>query len=80
MSRTGCDRRSDRNWTGYGEEVFFPKSGKKTLSDPQTSGGLLVACSPEAVPQVLEAFKTKGFAQACVIGKLSAGAPRLTVT
>jgi selenide,water dikinase len=53
---------------------------KKLLSDPQTSGGLLVACAVEAVPQVLETFKTKGFAQACVIGKLSAGAPRLTVT
>jgi selenide,water dikinase len=41
---------------------------------------LLVACAAEAVPQVLEIFKTKGFAPACVIGKLSAGAPTLTVT
>jgi selenide,water dikinase len=73
---------SDRNWTGYGHEVSFQGEEwkKKLLSDPQTSGGLLVACAVEAVPQVLETFKTKGFAQACVIGKLSAGAPRLTVT
>ncbi len=73
---------SDRNWKGYGHEVSFhgDEWQQKLLSDPQTSGGLLVACAPEAVPQVLEIFKTQGFAQASVIGKLSAGAPRLTVT
>ncbi len=73
---------SDRNWKGYGHEVAFQGEEwkKNLLSDPQTSGGLLVACAPEAVPQVLEIFKTQGFAQASVIGKLSAGVPRLTVT
>ena len=75
---------SDRNWKGYGMEVSlpddFPAWKQKLLSDPQTSGGLLVACAPEAVTQVLETFKTKGFAQAAVIGKLSAGVPKLTVT
>jgi selenide,water dikinase len=72
---------SDRNWKGYGHEVSIQGEEwkKKLLSDPQTSGGLLVACAPEAVPQVLEIFKAEGFAPACVIGKLSAGAPRLTV-
>src|SRR5262249_9661443 len=66
---------SDRNWKGYGHEVDFKGDDwkKKMLSDPQTSGGLLVACSSDAVPQVLEVFKTRGFAQAAVIGKLSAG-------
>ena len=73
---------SERNWKGYGHEVSFQGEEwkQKMLSDPQTSGGLLVACAPEAAPQVLEIFKTKGFAQARVIGKLSTGAPRLTVT
>src|SRR3954466_2258581 len=51
---------SDRNWKGYGEEVDlpagFPEWKRKLLSDPQTSGGLLVACAPDAVPQVLKAF------------------------
>ena len=72
---------SDRNWKGYGHEVDFhgDEWKKKLLSDPQTSGGLLVACGPEAVPQVLEIFRTKGFGQAAVIGKLAAGAPKLTV-
>ena len=73
---------SDRNWKGYGHEVSVQGEEwkKKLLSDPQTSGGLLVACAPEATTQVLEIFKSKGFAQACVIGQLSAGAPKLTVT
>jgi len=72
---------SGRNWKGYGHEVVFRGEDwqQKLLTDPQTSGGLLVACAAEAVPQVLDAFKAKGFAQACVIGKLSAGTPKLTV-
>src|SRR6185503_2228202 len=66
---------SDRNWKGYGHEVSFQGEEwkQKLLSDPQTSGGLLVACAPEAAPEVLQIFKTKGFGQAGAIGKLSAG-------
>src|ERR1043165_6754483 len=73
---------SDRNWKGYGHEVNFngDEWKKKLLSDPQTSGGLLVACAPGAVSQVLGTFQAKGFERAAVIGKLSAGAPKLTVT
>jgi selenide,water dikinase len=75
---------SDRNWKGYGEEVSlpvnFPDWKRKMLTDPQTSGGLLVACAPGAEKKVLQDFKKRGFGEACVIGKLSAGAARLTVT
>jgi selenide,water dikinase len=74
---------SDRNWQGYGHEVDlekdFPDWKKKLLSDPQTSGGLLVACAPDAVKDVLKEFSSKGFASAAVIGKLADGAPRITV-
>src|SRR5205823_6109072 len=45
---------SDRNWKGYGHEVDlpagFPEWKRKLMADPQTSGGLLVACAPDAVP------------------------------
>ena len=62
---------SDRNWKGYGSEVAlpadFPEWKRKLVSDPQTSGGLLVACSPDAVDAVMKAFQ--GF-EAKVIGKL----------
>src|SRR3954462_2339192 len=55
---------SDRNWKGYGEEMDlpggFPEWKRKLLSDPQTSGGLLVACASEAVPEVLKAFNGNG--------------------
>src|SRR5438552_4282756 len=71
---------SERNWKGYGHEVDlpagFPEWKRKLVADPQTSGGLLVACAPEAVPQVLKAFN--GDARA--IGRFGAGAPRLRVT
>ena len=72
---------SDRNWKGYGHEVEFQGEEwkRKLLSDPQTSGGLLVACAPEAERAVLDAFRKKGFDDARVIGSLKAGAPKLTV-
>jgi len=73
---------SERNWKGYGHEVQFSGEDwkRKLLSDPQTSGGLLVACAAEAENSVLEIFSNKGFAEARVIGSLAAGPARLTVT
>lgn len=44
------------------------------LSDPQTSGGLLVACAPGQAGQVLEIFTQDGFGRAAVIGQLVPGA------
>jgi selenide,water dikinase len=74
---------SDRNWSGYGHEVQMAGHAEawkqKLLTDPQTSGGLLVACAPEAVDEVVRAFAAKGFQSAAVIGKLSAGKPGITV-
>ena len=75
---------SDRNWTSVGPHVQLPAGApewhKKMLTDPQTSGGLLVACAPEAANAVLEIFRAKGFAQAAVIGRLEAGAPGVKVS
>ena len=75
---------SERNWNGYGAEVElakdFPDWKRKLLTDPQTSGGLLVACAPESQQQVLELFHKEGFREARVIGRLTGGAPRVSVT
>jgi selenide,water dikinase len=73
---------SDRNWKGYGAEVRFSGDEwkRKMLSDPQTSGGLLVACAPHASAAVLQEFHKRGFAEAKVIGRMSAGPAKLTVT
>jgi len=74
---------SGRNWSAYGRDVAFEgASGDLTrvlLTDPQTSGGLLAACAPEALDEVLAIFRAEGFAQAAVIGEITAGSPRVTV-
>jgi selenide,water dikinase len=66
-----------RNWQSYGHDVqieaALPEWQKNLLSDPQTSGGLLVACAPEAVETVLALFKVQGFEHACAIGQFQAG-------
>ena len=73
---------STRNWSGYGHDVEFggEEWKQKVLTDPQTSGGLLVACAPEARDSVLEIFRSKGFGEARVIGRLSAGPARIKVS
>jgi len=74
---------SDRNWKGYGADVQLPAGAPgwmgKLLTDPQTSGGLLVACAAEAERDVLRTFAEHGFPEARTIGQLTAGAPRLKV-
>jgi len=66
---------SGRNWAGYGAEVVLPEGfsavDQALLSDPQTSGGLLVSCAPDALPAVMAVFQQHGFAQATVVGKVS---------
>ena len=75
---------SERNWAGYGHDVNLAASitpvQKALLTDPQTSGGLLVSCSPAVADQVLAIFTQAGFADAAVIGEMSAGAARIEVT
>ena len=75
---------SERNWNGYGKDVVMPAGApewqRKLVTDPQTSGGLLVACAPEAEQAVLAEFSKRGFLQAKAIGRLAAGAARLTFT
>jgi selenide, water dikinase len=70
---------ADRNWTSYGKDVDlpgdFPEWQRKLLCDPQTSGGLLVACAPQAAADVLQAFHSAGFAEARVIGALQGHVP-----
>jgi selenide, water dikinase len=67
---------SGRNWAACGAEVQLdPRLGsvaKSLLCDPQTSGGLLVACADDAVANVTELFQRHGFERAAHIGHLSA--------
>ena len=74
---------SGRNWASYGAEVVlpddFPPEARALLTDPQTAGGLLVACAPGAVGQVQGVFAAHGFDAAAVVGRVgpAAAAPRL---
>lgn len=74
---------SERNWASYDQHVTLPTgddgSARKLLTDPQTSGGLLVACTPDAAAKVLEIFRAEGFDQAAVVGTLGTGAPTIWV-
>ena len=74
---------SGRNWASYGAEVRLPEAfaewKRKLVTDPQTSGGLLVACEPGSVDTVLAAFRHDGFERACVIGTLESGDPGVTI-
>ncbi len=74
---------SGRNWTSYGADVRLPEGyaveDRALLTDPQTSGGLLVSCSREAAEAVLAVFRRHGFASAALIGEVVAGAAVLEV-
>jgi selenide,water dikinase len=73
---------SGRNWAGYGKDVELAgisETQRKLLTDPQTSGGLLVACAQDAVADVLRVFRDEGFERAAVIGRLVPGAPKVRV-
>jgi len=77
---TGASR---RNFDAYGNDVvsgaYVGEAERALLTDPQTSGGLLVACAPGAVDDILEIFRREGFASAAPIGRFVAGAPKVTV-
>jgi selenide,water dikinase len=75
---------SDRNWASCEAGVKLPDNAaswhRKLLTDPQTSGGLLIACSPDAAGAVLSVFAQHGFRHAAVIGELREGAPAVRVS
>lgn len=72
-----------RNWASYGNEVDLPAAApawwRDILCDPQTSGGLLIACAEEAVPDVLALMSRRGFANASKIGEFVPGPARVSV-
>ena len=77
LANQGCiTGASARNWQGYGAEVSLPANfasvNQSLITDPQTSGGLLVSCAPEAASHVMAIFKQHGFDHAAVIGQICA--------
>ena len=78
--RTGA---SVRNWAAYGASVAappdLPEWRRDLLSDPQTSGGLLIAVAPEGAAGVMRLLREAGFASARRVGRMCAGAPSVVV-
>ena len=74
---------SGRNWDAYGKDVALADgitaAQRALLTDPQTSGGLLVSCAPEAADAVLALFVREGFGDARVIGRMDGGSARVVV-
>jgi selenide, water dikinase len=70
---------SGRNWESYGAAVALaadcPLWRRQIMTDPQTSGGLLVACAPERADELLRMIRDAGHSSASVIGEMRAGAP-----
>jgi len=87
LAAAGCvTGASGRNWAGYGAEVSLPPDfapeDKALLTDPQTSGGLLVSCDAASVAEVVAVFRRHGFATVVDVGEVQAlrpGAARLVV-
>ena len=74
---------SSRNWEAYGKDVALSDAvtpaQQSLLTDPQTSGGLLVSCDPALADTVLALFAREGFGDAKVVGRMAAGAARVVV-
>ena len=74
---------SKRNWEGYGSSIQLPDGcelwKQNMLSDPQTSGGLLIACAAGAAEQVLKTLHAQGFDEAAMIGRLAVGGAQICV-
>jgi len=78
--RTGA---STRNWASYGHDVRLPKRlpdwRRDLLTDPQTSGGLLISVAADEADQVLALVRERGFSGAAVVGRLEAGPAEIRV-
>jgi selenide, water dikinase len=74
---------SERNWASYGKEVILPPGfsewRRHLLTDPQTSGGLLVACAPGRAESILNMIVAAGYTRARVIGHVEKNAPSVAV-
>ena len=84
LAQQGCvTGASHRNWASYGENVVllggFADWQQHLLSDPQTSGGLLVSCAPDQAESILRTIQNDGYSCARIVGVVEAGPPHVRV-
>jgi selenide, water dikinase len=74
---------SERNWASFADEVRLPphtpQVRRALLTDPQTSGGLLVTCERGKAQEILESILAAGYPAARIIGNVSSGSPEIQV-
>lgn len=74
---------SHRNWTSYGADVASPADlaewRRHLLTDPQTSGGLLIACAAERADDIRRMIAAAGYPHVGIIGEVVAGSPRIEI-
>jgi selenide,water dikinase len=74
---------SARNWDSYGEAVTLPPDlpawRRALLTDPQTSGGLLVACASERAESIRADIEAAGYPSARIIGSVAPGDPAIRI-
>jgi selenide, water dikinase len=75
---------STRNWASYSESVTlpsdFPEWDRHLLTDPQTSGGLLIACDPARATEVMQTIAAADYPRASIVGFADRGPPSLTIS
>ncbi len=75
---------SGRNWASYGDGVVLPPGmpawRRALLTDPQTSGGLMVACKAARAEAIRTAIEAAGYPRAEIIGSVTAGDPIARIT
>jgi len=75
---------SARNWTSYGDGIRLPEAvaewQRTLLTDPQTSGGLLIACSAGRADEIAATIRATGYPLARIIGSVSAGESVVRIT
>jgi selenide,water dikinase len=85
LSQQGCvTGASHRNWSSYQHEVVlpqdFPDWRRHLLTDPQTSGGLLVACAKDEASAIVTRIKAAGFPAAGIIGHAESGPAQVIIS
>jgi selenide,water dikinase len=80
LAQQGCiTGASHRNWASYGTGVILPPDcadwQRHLLTDPQTSGGLLISCDAAEAPDVLQTIRNEGYVEARIVGRVETGPP-----
>jgi selenide,water dikinase len=72
-----------RNWASYSDGVTlpagFPEWRRHLLADPQTSGGLLVACAADRAQAIADRIAAAGYPRTRIVGHAQTGAPVVEV-